>query len=449
MKDFSCVRAVFDVKTMCSTGLVPRVVLKGGRSKLFSEGKSPIVYGGAIDRIVGRPAPVCGDAVLVCTGNEEPIGWGVFNPNSMYRVRILETADELGEREDLRTRDTKMFDIKGLLERRIHQALCLRDAIGLTREVTTTAYRLVNSEGDRLSGLVVDVLGSFVVISSSAAWIEQWRDSISKILLEMFPGASTLVWRSSPLVTQEEGFDLKAEQGESSSVIEISDTDKDSSKEEETIQVLENGVRYFVNPYKGQKTGFYADQRDHRAFIRSIASGKEVLDLCCYSGGFAINAALGNALYCLGVDSSSSAISLARRNAATNGLSERQCAFQVGNVADVMKAMNNEHKLWDIVILDPPKLAPSKRVLKQALRKYSNLNAAAMRIIRPGGLLMTCSCSGAVTQTGVFAAMLQDAAKRSGRRITIVRHGSAGSDHPIDPGYPEGQYLTNVVVRVL
>lgn len=430
---------------------LPRVVLKGGRAKLFSEGKSPIVYNGAIDRVVGRPAPRVGEAVLVCSGDGDPFAWGIFNPCSMYRVRIMETREEMSTPEDFKKPGASAFDIDSLLERRVHQAIVLRKSLGLPAPNITNVYRLVNSEGDRLSGLVVDILGTCAVISSSAAWIEQRRNFIEKLLGTLLPEIHTIEWKTSPMIAKEEGFERNAKSGDKQyTAANDNDSSEQLSEDPDSneIQVLEDGIKYYVNPRNGQKTGFYADQREHRLFIRSIASGKNVLDLCCYSGGFAINAAIGNAERVHGVDSSHAAIYLARRNAVLNDLTDSKCSFEVGDIAEVMRRMMENGEQWDIVILDPPKLAPNKNVLTRAMRKYISLNAAAMKLVRPGGLLMTCSCSGAMTQSGSFQTMIRDAAKRACRRATILRPANASSDHPVDPGYPEGQYLTNVTVGI-
>ena len=155
----------------------------------------------------------------------------------------------------------------------------------------------------------------------------------------------------------------------------------------------------------------------------------------------------GGAVSAVGVDSSASALELGRKNAEVNGMTEK-CSFEKADAAEYMKRVGKEGKQWDIVVLDPPKLAPSRKALTGAMRKYEALNAAAMRLVRPGGVLMTCSCSGAVAQSGEFVSMLQKAAKRARRRVSVVRMGGASPDHPLDPGYPEGSYLTNVTVIV-
>lgn len=413
--------------TIPPASVLPRVVLKGGKVRLFTDQQSPTVYGGAVDRVVGRPAPLSGDPVVVCNGAEEPFAWGVYNPTSMYRVRILLTLGEVDVETLCQT------DLETLLATRVQLAASLRGAVGLPSPGVTTVYRLVNSEGDRLSGLVVDVVGDVAVVQASATWVERRRPIIEKLVIE-HANVKRVVWRQAAELVAEEGWVQEEEIKEESEVVQ-----------EETV-ALEAGLKYVVDP-TGQKTGFYCDQRDHRAFIRTIAAGKDVLDICCYSGGFALNAAAGGAASALGMDSSAPAIELANKNAEINGLSDK-CTFEKAESAEFMKRMAKEGRQWDILVLDPPKLAPNRKALTAAWRKYEALNSAAMRLVRPGGLLMTCSCSGAVAQSGEFVQMLQRAAKRARRRVVVVRTGSAAPDHPLDPGYPEGQYLTNVSVIV-
>lgn len=411
---------------------IARVVLKGGKTKLFTEDLNPMVYPGAIDRVVGKPAPKVGDIVYVCNGAEEPFAWGVYNSESLYRVRIMEVCGDVDrERASQPSLDALVVD-------RIQSAYALRCLLKLPSK-DTTVYRLVNSEGDGLSGLIVDVLGeNLVVIQSSAAWVERQREMIQAAIKSVIQSETLdIVWRRSKDILREEGLS-EEESGSSKTLVDHEDANGG------TI-VLEHGVQYHVDPL-GQKTGFYADQKEHRKFIQDRAHGMDVLDLCCYTGGFALNAAAGGAKSVVGVDSSAAAIEMAKNNAVLN--KTVSCEFHQASITNYMREATEEGKKWDIIILDPPKLAPNKKSLTRALRKYESLNAAALRLVRPGGLLMTCSCSGAVAQGQAFLPMLQKAARRAGRKITLLRNGGAAPDHPLHLGYPEGQYLTNVTLRV-
>ena len=405
---------------------VPYVVLKGGKAKLFSgDMKSPIVYGGAVDRVVGRPAPKDGDAVLLCNGNEEVLGWGVLNSNSTYRVRILQTVDEIDV--------TKSINIDEILEGRIAEAIELRKSLGFAGD-RNSAFRLVNSEGDRLSGLIIDVIGNVAVVVSSALWIELRRDVIETKLLRLLPDViSDIVWRPArELLEKEEGMTSVEEESQDGGSADV--------------VIKEHQIKFLVNPRGGQKTGFYADQRANREMVSRLSRGRHVLDLCCYTGGFALHAASGGAESVTGVDSSEAAITVAQRNATMNGFN---IEFERNDAAKFMRQAIDDGRKWDVVILDPPKLAPSRKSLPTATRKYVSLNMQAMKIVRPGGLLLSCSCSGAMTQSGEFPAVLRKAANRAGVKITILSRSSTGQDHCLNPDYMEGDYLSAYLLRVL
>ncbi|KAL6888756.1 hypothetical protein ACP4OV_009782 [Aristida adscensionis] len=422
-----------------------RVVLKKGKTQIFRDG-SPMVYSGAVDRIIGRPPPKSGDVVLVADGTEKPIGWGVYNPVSMFCVRLMQLEEEA------RRDPTCALNMERLLEARISSAVDLRHSLGLPSS-NTNAYRLVNSEGDRyhrmlkaatakdgfhcdslgLSGLIVDIFADAAVIASSAAWVEKYRQEI-QFLVSKVNGVNHIKWRSSADILKEEGYDI-SEQKES------------ASSSCSTVKATENDVTYLV-ALEGQKTGFYADQRENRHFISLLSKDKRVLDLCCYSGGFALNAAKGGATNIIGVDSSGSALDLANENIKLNGLNPGRISFIKGDATTFMKGAIAKNEQWDLVILDPPKLAPRKKVLQSASGMYRSLNALAMQVVKPGGLLMTCSCSGAMTQSGLFLKTIQGAASMASRKVTVLRQAGAACDHPIDPAYPEGQYLSNYLLRV-
>ncbi|KAL7217505.1 hypothetical protein ACSBR2_010871 [Camellia fascicularis] len=406
---------------------IAKVVLKKGKTQLFKNG-SPIVYSGAVDRIIGRPPPKTGDIVLVADGTEKPIGWGLYNSISMFCVRLMQLEEEAA-------RDPSCaLNIEKLLETRIHAAIQLRRSLGLP-SANTNAYRLVNSEGDRLSGLIIDIFGDLAVIASSAAWVEKYKPQI-KACISGLDGINCISWRPSIEILKEEG-------------LYISDSKEIHPPSPlERIKVMENGISYLIS-LEGQKTGFYADQRESRQFISTISDGQKVLDMYCYSGGFALNASHGGATNVTGVDSSLPALELANENIALNNLDPGKISVLRRDATDFMKDALSRNETWDIIIMDPPKLAPRRKVLQSASGMYRNLNSLAMQLTKRGGLLMTCSCSGAMTQSGTFLQTLQAAASIAGRKITVIRQAGAACDHPIDPSYPEGAYLSNILLRVL
>ncbi|KAJ8510868.1 hypothetical protein OPV22_001302 [Ensete ventricosum] len=404
-----------------------KVVLKKGKTQVFKNG-NPMVYSGAVDRIIGRPPPKTGDAVLVTDGSERPIGWGMYNSVSMFCVRLMQLEEEA-------TRDPSyVLNMEKLLEARLDAAVDLRRSMGLPSD-DTNIYRLVNSEGDRLSGLIVDVFGDVAVIASSAAWIEKYKQEI-EFLVGRVRNVNHIKWRPSTDILKEEGLEI-SDQG-----------DPGSSSCPGRVKVMENGICYLIS-LEGQKTGFYADQRESRHLISSISRDRRVLDVCCYSGGFALNAASGGAKDVIGIDSSSPALELAKENIQLNKLDPGRISFLREDATEFMKGAAARNESWDVVILDPPKLAPRRKVLQSASGMYRNLNSLAMQITKRGGLLMTCSCSGAMTQSGLFLSVLQGAASMAGRRITVLRQAGVACDHPIDPSYLEGAYLTNFLLRVL
>ncbi|XP_052117219.1 uncharacterized protein LOC107491320 isoform X2 [Arachis duranensis] len=379
-----------------------KVVLKKGKTQLFKDG-NPMVYSGAVDRIIGRPPPKTGDIVLVADGTEKPIGWGLYNSVSMFCVRLMQLEVEATRR------------------------------LGLP-SVHTNAYRLINSEGDRLSGLIVDVFGDVAVVASSAAWVEKYKSEIEACIWKI-NYINHVNWRPSVDILKEDGVDLSHSK------------ELHSSNCPERTKIMENGIVYTVS-LKGQKTGFYADQRENRQFISSISDGQKVLDLCCYSGGFALNAVRGGAINVTGIDTSLPALDLAKENVVLNNLDPGRISFFREDATEFMKDAQLRDASWDIVIIDPPKLAPTKKALHGASGMYRKLNSFAMQLTKRGGLLMTCSCSGAMTQSGTFLHILQGAAAMAGRKITVLRQAGAACDHPIDPSYPEGAYLSNILLRV-
>ncbi|KAJ9551197.1 hypothetical protein OSB04_015242 [Centaurea solstitialis] len=359
---------------------VAKVILKKGKTQLFRDG-SPMVYSGAVDRIIGRPPPKTGDVVLVADGTQTPIGWGLYNSFSMFCVRLMQLEEEVSGDPSC------ALNVEKLLETRIDAAIKLRKNLGIP-SANTNAYRLVNSEGDRLSGLIIDVFGDLAVIASSAAWVEKYKQHI-KNCISGFNVVKSIVWRSSTEILKEEGLDLADLEQE------------ELSESPERVKVVENGISYMIS-LDGQKTGFYADQRENRQFISTISDGQKVLDMCCYTGGFALNAARGHALNVTGVDTSSPALELANHNIVLNNLDPGRISFLKQDATAFMKNAASRNEEWDIVIMDPPKLAPRRK----------------------------------------------GAASMAGRKITVIRQAGAACDHPIDPSYPEGAYLSNILLRV-
>ena len=449
---------------------VARLILQKGKARLFWSG-NPVVYGGAVAEVKagrGRQPPRTGDVCVVTDHTGSAFGWGTFNETSMYRCRLLASAGELAAKPEL-----VALDVEAAVRIRVAAAAALRRRLQLPAAGVTDMYRLINSEGDRLSGLTADVFEEFVIVVCSAAWLEQRRGAVAAALLQA-TGCKALLWRPSLDLLRLEGLEApapaqlftadgappaelapawaaaEADEGAGSADAAHAEGAVGAGALPERVTVVENGVRFTVALKTGQKTGFYCDQRDNRARIRAAAAGARVLDLCCYSGGFAISAALGGAASVTGVDSSAAAVALARENAALNGVPASVCDFVVADVLDYMhdQLASGAAGTYDIVILDPPKLAPNRAALAKAAGRYRRLNEAAARLVSSGGLLLSCSCSGAMTQSGEFPGLVADAAAAAGRSAALLGVFGAAQCHVRAAGCPESNYLTAVMLGI-
>ena len=398
------------------------------------------------------------------------IGYGFFNPVSMYRVFIfchqtvhpdlfksIKSTMEGNDKDEIETTE-KVLEL--VLRSKVKDAIKARTLQGLPSE-STDSYRLVNGEGDGLSGLAIDIIGGkAAVIMASAAWCELYRETILQVIQDILnsehPIYSTsddasleIVWRNTPMRLKQDGYILKKNDGEDGN---------HSSEDEETSPVIvtENSIKYNTYPFdtSSQKTGFYCDQRENRLRLAQLCKGKRVLDLCCYNGGFALNAMIhGGATSCVGVDSSPVAIAVANENKELNGVSSALSFVQM-DIADYMNQADEEGEEFDIIILDPPKLAPTIAQLERASRKYHSLNRDAMKLINKekGGLLMTCTCSGAMTQKNGgqhFLETINGAALSAGRRVKLLSSNGAAPCHTQDPAsFPANAYLTAALFSV-
>eukprot|EP01032_Pedospumella_encystans_P025964 gene25964-29329_t len=443
------------VPTLC------QVLITKGRERIFEQG-DPLVFNGAISNIIGKP--VLGDEVLVkdCQGNL--LGRGLYNPHSMYRVRVIASKDD------------KLINapLAALIKGRIEQAVQSRAAMLLPRS-DTDVYRLINSEGDRLSGVIVDVIGSTVVVQSSALWAEIQKENIEAGLrsVPQFKD-KTILWRRALSRLNQDGLQ---ELGTDAAIPTNINGDSDASATDNVAEsevVTENGIKYKLCAATDQKTGFYCDQRENRQLIRSLSQGKTVLDAYCYTGGFTLNAVRGGAARVTSIDSSARAIESLSENLALNNMTsfvastltdnhqsnlneqpttakptEGQVELIKGEAERTMQEMIKAKKSFDVVICDPPKLAPKRADLERAMRKYKQINTLAMQLVNPkGGLLLTCTCSAAMTQSGKFESVVQSAAKAAGRDVTIVSKSGAALDHPTVVACPESNYLTALLLYV-
>lgn len=393
----------------------PQVVLKPRKARPFF-GRHPWVLDSAVDRIEGDAAD--GDVVDLVSDKGKFIARGILNTRSRIRVRLYtwrgdETLDE------------------AFWRRRLTAALELRRALGYLDP--QGAARLVFSEGDNLSGLIVDRYADYLVVQVSAAAMAARLPLLLSMLGELVQPRGILV-RSDPAVRNAEG-------------LQIDEGFAWGEGPDGPVIVTDGGVRYQVDLVQGQKTGLYLDQRENRRAAARYFRDRTVLDVFCYTGGFSLTAsALGKAARVLGIDSSRRAIALAQRNAALNGVAHVE--FETAEAFEALETRLYAGQTFGGVVLDPPKFAGSRRGLTEALRAYHWLNRLAVELLEPGGILVTCSCSGHVSRED-FLAMLLGVAQQTGRDLHVLEQRGAAPDHPVMVTCPESDYLKCIICRVI
>jgi 23S rRNA (cytosine1962-C5)-methyltransferase len=399
-----------------ATGMgTAQVCLKPRKVRPFF-GRHPWVLDTAIARIEGQAAD--GDIVDLISDKGRFVARGLFNSKSRIRVRLYSwsAAEPLDD---------------ALWRRRLETAVALRRDLGYTDP--QGAARLVFSEADGLSGLIVDRYGEFLAIQATALAMAQRLDRLTPMLVELVRPRG-IVLRNERGLAQIEGVYLPEglHWGE---------------MPEGPVFIEEHDLHYGVDLREGQKTGFYLDQRENRRAAASYCRGRRVLDLFCYSGGFGLCALkLGGAKEVLAVDGSQKALALAQANAELNGLSNIR--FQAGDGFQTLDALRTAGERFGAIVLDPPKFARSRAALDDALMAYHRLNRSAAELLEPGGILITCSCSGHVTRED-FLHMLAGVAQRSGRDIQVLEQRGAASDHPVGASCLETEYLKCFICRVV
>ncbi len=415
---------------------IARVVLKPRKALPFY-GRHPWVLDSGVDWVERIQAPgvvlpenLDGQVVDLLNEKHVFVARGFFNSQSRIRVRLMTwNKDELLDR--------------GFWKQRLQDAIELRRSIGY--ETSTggqgtapagwehTATRLVFSEGDRLGGLVLDRYGEYLVLQATSLAVAQRAEAIAAILGELLPVKGILLRTEKSTVqlegvTAQEGL-IWGEQPPAETIIE------------------ENGIKFALELTSGQKTGFFLDQRDNRLAAAKYARGARVLDMFCYTGGFGLTAAkVGGAREVLGIDGSQKAVDHAQANAQLNGLS--QCRFETGDGFDRLDAMRAAGEQYDLVVLDPPKFSRNRSQLNQALMAYHRLNRGGVSVLRPGGILVTCSCSGTVGRED-YLQMLSGVAQKSKRELQVLEVRGAAPDHPFQATCLESEYLKCVICRVM
>jgi 23S rRNA (cytosine1962-C5)-methyltransferase len=361
-----------------------------------------------------------GETVNVLNQRGEFLARAAYNPRSQISARIW-TWNE--------AEDVSPEFLFGLLKRAI-----LSRADLFPGQHANGALRLVHGESDGIPGLVVDRYADVLVVQFLSMGVEYWRETILNHL-EQLTGISQIYERSDVDVRRLEGLPEK--------------TGVARGKEPaEKIRIIENDFSFDVDIRNGHKTGFYLDQRINRQRVRNLAKGKDVLDCFCYTGGFSINANLGGARSIIGVDSSQEALRDACHNFALNGQSAPAAiSWLEGDVFQVLRKFRDQNASFDMVILDPPKFAPTVSQVEKASRGYKDINLLGLKLLRPGGLLVTFSCSGGVSED-LFQKIVAGAALDAGVHAQIVGRLAQSPDHPVALNFPEGAYLKGLVVRV-
>ena len=399
------------VKTM------DRIILKPRREESILR-YHPWVFSGAIAQIVGHPAE--GDLVSVVGADGKLLACGHYQIGSIA-VRIL-SFDE----------DPTKPDFWTLM---LSRALRLREAMGLAGSAQTNCYRLVHGEGDGLPGLIVDYYDGVCVLQAHSVGMFRAKNAIAEALREVYGDSLKAVYdKSSGTAPFKAGLELI-----DGYLWKAPGFDADESV------VLENGNKFLVNWNEGQKTGFFLDQRENRARVGALARGRNVLNLFCYTGGFSIYALAGGAKHVDSVDSSARAMAMVDRNVELNGFTPEQHTSYCADAIDFVK--NVPDGAYDLMIVDPPAFAKHRGALKNALRAYQRLNAAAIAKVAPGGFVFTFSCSQVVDKEA-FALAVFSAAAETGRSVRILDRLNQPGDHSVNIYHPEGEYLKGLLLYV-
>ena len=372
----------------------------------------PWIFMNEVDRVEGSPAPA--DIVEVFSHDSKWIGSGYYNPQSQIVIRIL--SREKGQEINA-----------GFFKNKIQSCWQYRQQTGYTENC-----RLVFGEADGLPQLIIDKFNDYFVIQTLALGIDRWKPVIVEALLEIF-SPKGIYERNDVPVRELEG--LPQQKGFLTAPFETK------------IIIKENGLQFYVDLANGQKTGYFLDQQDNRTAIRSIVKNADVLGAFTYTGTFEVHAAHYGAKSVLGLDISASAVDQANENARLNGLQDR-CSFEVANAFDLLKQWAKEGKQYDVVMLDPPAFTKSRATIQKAITGYKEINLRGMKLVKPGGFLVTSSCTNLVPAE-LFLEIIGMAAKDARRKIRQVCFQTQSADHPIVWEMENTQYLKFLIVQVL
>lgn len=406
---------------------MPALTLKPGREKSLLR-RHPWIFSGALERVDGEPQP--GETLDVLDAKGHFLARAAYSPASQIRARVWTfDPDEPVDADFFR--------------RRIRAALTLRKTFFATERTESTekfktdsvanaleiSYRLIHAESDRLPGLIVDRYDQVLVLQSLTAGVEFWRETLADILLEE-TGAASIYERSDADVRELEGLAPR--------------TGPLRGTPPETVLIEEDRLKFKVDLAHGHKTGFYLDQRRNRRRIGQLAAGREVLNCFCYTGGFTLHALAGGAKSVLSIDASAEALALGRENLALNDQPAEKAEWLEGDVFQLLRKFRDAARSFDMIILDPPKFAATAAQAEKAARGYKDINLLAFKLLRPGGILATFSCSGGI-DAALFQKIVAGAALDAGAEAQIVEHLAQDGDHPVSLHFPEGAYLKGLI----
>lgn len=394
---------------------LPAVILKPGREKSLLR-HHPWVFDGAIAQAPTQAT--LGETVMVRAADGKPLAIGSLSPQSQIRVRVW-TFDPTETIDD------------AFFQHRLAAAIAAR-ADWLT-DPTSTACRLVAAESDGLPGVIVDRYAEVIVCQFLSAGADRWRKAIVNDLVDRFPGYS---------VYERSDVDVRRKEGLPSQTGVLH-----GAEPPDLIEIREGSLRLLVDVKTGHKTGFYLDQRENRVIAASLVKGHTVLNCFSYTGGFSLAAIAAGAAHVVNVDASATALELSAKNHQLNGFDPAQCTHLEGDVFQLLRQFRDEGRQFDAIVLDPPKFVEARSHLDRAARGYKDINRLACLLLRPGGLLITFSCSG-LLEADLFQKIVADAALDAQREGQILRRLGQSADHPTRLSFPEGFYLKGLVCRM-
>jgi len=395
-----------------------KIILKPGREKSLLR-RHPWVFSGALAGVEGEPG--LGDTVEVLSASGERLGWAAFSPQSSIRARMWTYGTE------------DMAEMASFLNEKMRIAIALRDNKYLYDQSSNNIVRLIHAESDGLPGLVVDRYNDWLVAQFLTAGAEKWKAVIIEELAKI-TGLRNIYERSDVDVRALEGL------AETSGVL-LGD------EPPQEIEIMENGLRFLVDIRQGHKTGFYLDQRVNRLIVGKYAEDKRVLNCFAYTGGFAVYCLADGAAQVISIDSSAEVLESGKRGMALNRLPAEKAEWICADVFKELRAMRDRRERFDLIVLDPPKFAPTIGQVQAAARGYKDINLLAFKLLNPGGILATFSCSGGL-ERALFQKIVADAALDAGVEAQIIEQLSQAPDHPVALNFPEGEYLKGLVCRV-